>query len=42
MFLLVACTGVSKVVTVSNTDNGRELPIYSVETEEKKVALEKV
>lgn len=31
--------GVSKVVNVSNTVNGRELPIYSVETEEKKVAL---
>ena len=42
VFLLVACTGVSKVVTVSNTVNGKELPIYSVETEEKKVALEKV
>ena len=39
VFLLVACTGVSKVVTVSNTVNGKELPIYSVETEEKKVAL---
>ena len=39
VFLLVACTGVSKVVTVNNTVNGKELPIYSVETEEKKVAL---
>ena len=39
VFLLVACTGVSKVVTVSNTVNGKELPIYSVDTEEKKVAL---
>ena len=42
VFMLVACTGVSKVVTVTNTVNVRELPIYSVETEEKKVALEKV
>ena len=39
VLLLVACTGVSKVVTVTNTVNGKELPIYSVETEEKKVAL---
>ena len=39
VFLLVACVGVSKVVTVTNTVNGKELPIYSVETEEKKVAL---
>ena len=39
VFLLVACTGVSKAVSVNNTVNGRELPIYSVETEEKKVAL---
>ena len=31
--------GLSKTVSVSNTVNGRELPIYSVETEEKKVAL---
>ena len=31
--------GVSKAVTVSNTVNGRELPIYSVETPDKKVAL---
>ena len=38
VFMLVACTGVSKVVTVTNTVNGRDLPIYSVETEEKKVA----
>ena len=37
--MIGACTGVSKVATVSNTVNGRELPIYSVETEEKKVAL---
>lgn len=31
--------GVPKAVTVSNTVNGRELPIYSVETPDKKVAL---
>ena len=31
--------GMSKTVSVSNTVNGKELPIYSVETEEKKVAL---
>ena len=37
--VLVACMGVSEVVTVTNTVNGKELPIYSVETEEKKVAL---
>lgn len=29
----------SGVVSVSNTVNGKELPIYCVETEEKKVAL---
>ena len=39
VLILVACVGVSKVVTVSHTVNGRELPIYSVETKEKKVAL---
>ena len=39
VFILVICVGVSKVATVSNNVNGRELPIYSVETEEKKVAL---
>lgn len=31
--------GASKAVTVSSTVNGRELPIYSVETPDKKVAL---
>lgn len=31
--------GMSKTVNVSNTVNGKELPIYSVETDEKKVAL---
>lgn len=39
VIMIGACTGVSKVATVSNTVNGRELPIYSVETDEKKVAL---
>ena len=39
ILILIACVGVSKVARVSNTVNGRELPIYSVETEEKKVAL---
>ena len=46
MLLLVLCvmaTGVlgyvSKHSTVSSNVNGRELPIYSVETDEKKVAL---
>ncbi len=39
VLILVACAGVSKTVTVTNTVNGKELPIYSVEIEEKKVAL---
>ena len=39
VLILVACVGVSKTVTVTNTVNGKELPIYSVETDEKKVAL---
>ena len=39
VLILAACVGVSKVVPVNNTVNGKELPIYSVETEEKKVAL---
>ena len=39
VLLLAACVGVSKIVTVTNTVNGKELPIYSVETDEKKVAL---
>ena len=39
VLILVACVGVSKTVSVTNTVNGKELPIYSVETEEKKVAL---
>ena len=29
VIMIGACTGVSKVATVSNTVNGRELPIYS-------------
>lgn len=37
--LLGFTLGISKAVTVSNTVNGRELPIYSVETSDKKVAL---
>ena len=39
VLILIACVGVSKIVSVNNTVNGRELPIYSVETDEKKVAL---
>lgn len=39
LLLIAAGVGMSKVVNVSNTVNGKELPIYSVETEEKKVAL---
>lgn len=39
ILMITAAVGVSKTVTVTNTVNGRELPIYSVETEEKKVAL---
>lgn len=39
ILIIGACVGVSKVVSVTNTVNGKELPIYSVETEEKKVAL---
>lgn len=39
ILIITAAVGVSKTVTVTNTVNGRELPIYSVETEEKKVAL---
>lgn len=41
--LIIALTGsykyVSGYVTVSSHVNGRELPIYSVDTKEKKVAL---
>ncbi len=39
ILILGLTMGVSKTVTVSNTVGGKELPIYSVETEEKKVAL---
>ncbi len=39
IFILGITTGVSKAVIVNNTVNGKELPIYSVETDEKKVAL---
>ena len=39
VLLIGAGLSLSKTVNVSNTVNGRELPIYSVETEEKKVAL---
>lgn len=39
LLLIGSGLGLSKVVNVSNTVNGKELPIYSVETEEKKVAL---
>ena len=31
--------GMSQSISVSNTVNGKQLPIYSVETDEKKVAL---
>ena len=37
--LLGIYLGTSGVVSVSNTVNGKELPIYSVETDEKEVAL---
>lgn len=39
ILILAFILGVSKTVTVSNTVGGKELPIYSVETEERKVAL---
>ena len=39
VLILIACVGVSKTVSVDNTVNGKELPIYSVETDEKRVAL---
>ena len=39
VLILTAGVGVSKTVSVSNTVHGKELPIYSVETDEKKVAL---
>ena len=39
LVLLGIYAGVTQVASVGNSVNGRELPIYSVETEEKKVAL---
>ncbi len=39
VLILAACVGVSKVVTVANTVNGKELPIYSVETDERERQL---
>lgn len=39
LMLIGSTLGLTKVVHVSNTVNGRELPIYSVETPDKKVAL---
>ena len=37
--LIIKTVGVSKVVTVINTVNGKKLLIYSVEIDEKKVVL---
>lgn len=39
ILIFFACIGLPQTVTVTNTVNGKELPIYSVETDEKKVAL---
>ena len=39
LVLLGIYVSTSGTISVSNTVNGKELPIYSVETEEKKVAL---
>lgn len=39
VLFLFAVFSIPQVVSVSSSVNGRELPIYSVETEEKKVAL---
>ena len=43
LMLMIAMVGsykyISGYVSISNNVNGRELPIYSVETDEKKVAL---
>lgn len=39
IMVLGAYIGIPQIVSVSNTVNGRELPIYSVETEKKQVAL---
>ena len=42
LFILGTCMGAVREISVSNTVNGRELPIYSVETEAKQVALSSV
>lgn len=39
IFIFALCFGASKVVSVTNTVNGKELPIYSVETDKKQIAL---
>lgn len=39
IFIVALCFGASKVVSVTNTVNGKELPIYSVETDKKQIAL---
>ena len=39
LFVFLFTFGISKTVRISNTVNGRELPIYSVETEKKEIAL---
>ena len=39
VFVKCITTFVPEAVSVSSTINGRELPIYCVETQEKKVAL---
>lgn len=39
LILICSFQYISEYVTVSSNVNGRELPIYSVETQEKKVAL---
>ena len=39
IFVFGAVYGVTRAAKVSNTVNGRELPIYSVETDKKQVAL---
>ena len=39
LLIAVLCIGIPHTISVSNTVNGKELPIYSVETEKKQVAL---
>lgn len=39
LLIIGVAFSMSKAVNVSNTVNGKELPIYCVDTEEKKVAL---